>query len=109
MTPGRHVPATLVVVLVLLLLVAAGACIVLLAPGRERPADVEPTPVMIILPTATREAAPTMITTPSPIPEPTEALPRSTSTRLLTLEPTPTSTPTAEPTKRPMTEKVERG
>jgi hypothetical protein len=110
----RHEPMSIVVVIVALFaLIAIGAAIVLLNPGRERPADITPTPyvpTVVVIQDPTRPVAPPPPPhTPLP-PEPLlltpQIVPAPTRTPTPSLVP-PTSTP--EPTKKPMTEKVERG
>jgi hypothetical protein len=106
MTPGRHVPTTLLAILVFFLLLAFGACIVLLNPGRERPADVTPTPyaptVVVVDPTR-----PVAVPPPPAVPTPERLL--MTPVVVPAYTKTPTPTPSPAPTKKPMTEKVERG
>jgi type IV secretory pathway VirB10-like protein len=97
----------LVAALVLLVSIGLGACIVLLNPGRERPADVEPTPTLRVIVEPTRPVALPPPHTPLP-PEPLLATPTSTPAPP-TGTPLPTMTSTPVPTKKPPEEMRQRG
>lgn len=88
MTPGRHVEATAGIIVALFALAVLGWLILYLVRtdgGTVRPADRTPTPSPQVVVLGSPTVYPT--TTPVP-PDPTEALPRETSTRVL-----PTATP----------------
>jgi hypothetical protein len=105
MTIGRHVPMTLLVVLVVALLVAFGACIVLLNPGRERPADVTPTPgytpTVIVEPTRPVAVPPTNPPPTVPTPERLLLTPHVIPAPTRTPATTMTSTPVPPTPDRP--------
>jgi hypothetical protein len=91
----------LTMALVLLVSIGLGACIVLLNPGRDRPADLTPTPyVPTVVVGPTRPVPPTVAPPPTmPTPERLLLTPVivPAPTRTPTVEPTPTETPTPKP------------
>ncbi len=110
MTPGRHVPATLVAILVVFVAILLGVAIWLFlraGPG-ERPADLTPTAVPAVIVVTDPSPRPSLPPAPTMTPMP-EALLVTRVPLTATTVPTPTSMATPEPTKRPMVDKVERG
>jgi hypothetical protein len=107
MTPGRHVTLSLVAVVLLFLLIFFGACIVLLRPGRERPADVEPTPTLRVIVEPTRPIA--LPPPPPTVPTPERLLMTPVVVPAPSRTPTPSPVPTDTPTPRPERTPVQKG
>lgn len=101
----RHVPTVLLAILVLFLAIGLGACIVLLNPGRERPADVEPTPTLRVVVEPTRPVAvPPSLTPTVERPDPVLVTPVLVPAATRTPMP-PTSTPVPPTPDRPPIQK----
>jgi hypothetical protein len=99
----------LVSALVLLVSIGLGACIVLLNPGRERPADVEPTPTLRVIVEPTRPVAVPPTSPPPTVPTPERLLLTPTRTPVPTpVMPSDTPTP-ASPTTTPERTPVQKG
>jgi hypothetical protein len=99
----------LTVALVLLVSIGLGACIVLLNPGRERPADVEPTPTLRVIVEPTRPVALPPTIPPPAVPTPERLLLTPMIVPAPSRTPTPSPAPTETPTPRPERTPVQKG
>jgi hypothetical protein len=110
MTPGDHVPRTLLAILVLAIAVFLGVVIWLLlraAPG-ARPADLTPTPVIVIVDPTRPVAAPPTAAPPPTMPTPERLLLTPVVVPAPTRTPTPSPVPPI-PTETPVRTPVQKG